>query len=38
MGLGVIFKLHPLFGNVEINWILEIDLLCIRFWIESLKK
>ena len=36
-GLGCILEFNPPYGMIEINWILKIDLLFIRFWIESLK-
>jgi hypothetical protein len=38
LGFGFILEFNPPFGGIEINWILKIDLIWIRFWIESLKR
>lgn len=37
-GLGFHFELKPPYAMFEINWALKIDLIWIRFWIESIKK
>jgi hypothetical protein len=37
-GLGCLLEFNPPYAMIKINWILKIDLLFIRFWIESLKK
>lgn len=36
-GLGFIFELKPVCTTVEVNWLLKIDLIWIRFWIESIN-
>lgn len=37
-GLGFHFQFKPAFATFETNWFLIIDLIWIRFWIESIKK
>ena len=38
LGFGFILEFKPPFACIEVNWILKIDLLYLRFWIESVKE
>lgn len=36
-GFGFYVEINPVCSTVQINWVLKIDLIWIRFWIESIK-
>lgn len=35
MGLGILLEFNPPFLAFEVFWVLKIDLIFIRFWIEN---
>lgn len=35
MGFGVILELNPPYLSFPVFWVLKVDLLFIRFWIEN---
>jgi len=34
-GLGIILELNPPYGRFEVFWVLKVDLIFIRFWVEN---